>query len=225
MRMAADGAYRNVYEGQSVYRKDWAHAGSVAFLGPMHHMVVLARDGSMLFNGSWNTEQVVGKYPPPDFFLGATAYAATFGHYVAARPGLPVRSFNVGNGKITEFPPMPHPIVEMDASADHVILRDAAGGVFTAKADGEGHRSAPAEVGPAIAVRRGAGVYAAQMTDGTWRAWGEAADLIEQTRKIGAAIDVDYVSGAKDQPAYMLWIEPAAGVVQDRPPTKETLNK
>lgn len=51
---------------------------------------------------------------------------------------------------------------------------------------------------------------AAQMTDGTWVAWGESPELVEQTKKIGPALDVDYDFEPAVNSNCMLWIDAAS---------------
>ena len=157
--------------------------------------------------------------PPEDFFLDATAMTATGNAFQAARPGLPVRSSGIAghNSGVTDFPNGIRDVIEMDAG-DYggngvVILLNKSGQVFVTSGDGNAASGAmgkiPANLGAAIAVRAGRGMCAAQMTDGTWVAWGESPELIAQTKKIGPALDVDYDFEPAVNSNCMLWIDAA----------------
>ncbi|MCB1093012.1 MAG: SUMF1/EgtB/PvdO family nonheme iron enzyme, partial [Verrucomicrobiae bacterium] len=60
---------------------------------------------------------------------------------------------------------------------------------------------------------------AAQMTDGTWRAWGRSEKLVKQTKMIGKAVAVDYrfAPTGNDASEGMLWIEPPAAAATPVP--------
>ncbi|MEC5129201.1 bifunctional serine/threonine-protein kinase/formylglycine-generating enzyme family protein [Verrucomicrobiales bacterium BCK34] len=69
----------------------------------------------------------------------------------------------------------------------------------------------PADLGKAYALRVNGRVCAAQMADGTWRAWGsDAPDLIVQINNLGPAVDILFYADKKAAAQRsLLWIEPA----------------
>ncbi|MCB1065263.1 MAG: serine/threonine protein kinase [Verrucomicrobiae bacterium] len=95
----------------------------------------------------------------------------------------------------------------------------AIGGLFWAalRADGRLHiqdrhvkSPVPSDLGPAFAVRAYNTVAAAQMSDGTWRAWGNDQDsgLIQQIEGIGPAVDIRFNISNEGDRCALLWIEP-----------------
>lgn len=73
----------------------------------------------------------------------------------------------------------------------------------------------PSDIERAYAIRAGSMVCAAQMKDGTWRAWGHdfSRGVIDQIHRIGPAVDVQFNCDTKahsGRNGRVLWIEPAA---------------
>lgn len=64
----------------------------------------------------------------------------------------------------------------------------------------------PEDLGPAVAIRACGTVCAAQMADGSWRAWGKdlTSGLIDKIESIGPAVDLLFPTMGT-----LLWIEPA----------------
>jgi hypothetical protein len=226
MQMRTDGSCRNLFSnGGSQHRKEWADHRAIAFLNPGNYILSIDSDGKILRGEHWYGAKMTDRIPPPeDFFLGARAYTTVRDHYISARPGLPVRSFSAKTGQIIDFPSSIQEIVEMDATADEqVIMRDASGQVFVVTPDGKPHGTVPPDIGPSVAVRAGANMFAAQRTDGTWRAWGEADGLVAQTDRVGHAVDIDFHSEDKGKISYMLWIEPVDATAP-QPPAKTSVS-
>jgi serine/threonine protein kinase len=209
MRMSDDGAYRNVFgSGTFQTRPDMKHKESVAVFNVNNHLSAIGPGGELLISKHWDSNDK--GVPPSDFFLGAKAFTGSSDWYIAARPGLPVRAWNVVQNRLADFPDEIRDVVDMQATIAHVIILTAAGKVFVTTSDGKPQTKAygqvPADLGPAIAVRVGPNMSAAQMNDGTWVAWGESPALVEQTRKLGAALDVGYNAPNRNADS-MIWIE------------------
>lgn len=224
MQMTSDGSYRNIFAGGSQHRDNWANHNAVAFLNPGNFIVSLDKDGRILKAEHWYGPDHTDRQPPPeDFFLGASAYAALTDHYVSARPGLPVRSFNVSTGALVDFPSSISNVVEMDSYREQLILRDAFGGVHVVTPDGQPDGTIPSDATPAIAVRAGESMFAAQRPDGTWRAWGPSDEVVAKVAEIGHAIDLDLHSDPQGKIAYMMWIEPVEET-SDEGPSQDQLS-
>lgn len=219
-RDARDGSYRNIWGGSSQHRPDMAHAGSSRVLSVNNHLMALSASGEVLIAKHWSDSDL-GK-PPPDTFQGATSITASGGSYIVARAGRLVQAWEPHKQQRKDIATLPEEIAELDAGPDFVIIRTVSGKVLV-RADQGGDASGkvsqvPTDLPPAIAVRAGEGMCAAQTADGVWTAWGESDELIEQTRKIGPALDVDYHVNSKTPGVrYMVWIEPRPGSAVSTP--------
>ena len=69
----------------------------------------------------------------------------------------------------------------------------------------------PDDLGPAHAIRADQAVFAAQMEDGSWKAWGgDTSGLIDKINSLGPAVDILFESsGSSWKDGKLLWIEPA----------------
>lgn len=203
----ADGSFGVLYNGnfERVFDPDVTDPAGI--LNAYGGTLVLSSGGHIR---SWGKGWEVPNRdrPPVDFFLGASAWASADTSFIAADRRTGVRSFRA-DGTLTEFPPTFRDVVEMDAGRDHVVMRSGSGGVFLSDGLGKSYEfgAMPLDLGPAVSIRAGTRMSAAQMADGTWRVWGESTDLINQVQKIGHAIDLDLHSDA-NKSAYMMWIEP-----------------
>ena len=207
MRLSSDGSYRNVWGGGSQHRQDLAHKDSAAVANIGDHIMALGADGEILIAMRWGGEKLS---PPDNFFRGARAFAGFGKSYIAAKPDLPVAGWQVWDKKLTEFPSEIRDVIDVRATPNHVILLTSLGKVFVTDEFGKTiekpYGKVPSDLGPAIAVRAGRGMSAAQMTNGIWVAWGESSELIEQTKKIGPALDVGY-DYEKGKSSFMLWVD------------------
>ena len=222
MRMT-NGSFGILYSSTSSGFKrihDPAWSDPAHYLNAYGTSLVLASDGSIdAWAGGWDVPDRAR--PPEDFFLGASAWASG-DTYVVADRRQGVRSFRA-DGTLTEFPAEFRDVVEMDAGRDHVTMRSRLGEVFVSDGVGQPYAfgSKPLDLGPAVAIRAGCRMSAAQMEDGSWRAWGESTDLVNQVEKIGHTIDLDLHSDPAGKLAYMMWIEPVEeGATEDRQTTE-----
>ena len=104
-------------------------------------------------------------------------------------------------------------IVKVECAANGVLGIDSSGKLHVwGPSDSEDRMAEPpAEMGPAIDLETAASgrVCAAQMVDGSWRAWGNdnGMGLIEKINHLGPAVDI-----AIFQPynsfCRLIWIEP-----------------
>jgi len=195
---------------------------SVAIIGKSGHSVILGPGGHILAQ----IPPTSASPPPPDFFKDAILFASTYGTYLAAnaegvpriwnfQSGVPIHPTNEWSG-----------IVEVEGATDYYILRDNIGEVRVASPSlektGEDVGNIPSDLPSAIAVRVGVGMAAAQSKEGTWIAWGASKELVEKTKKIGVALDVDYQFGRQEGINYMVWIEPpATATAPDLPPSTQ----
>ncbi|MEM7012276.1 MAG: hypothetical protein AAF585_12405, partial [Verrucomicrobiota bacterium] len=69
----------------------------------------------------------------------------------------------------------------------------------------------PENLPKAVAIRASTNVAAAQMEDGTWRAWGgNSTGLIDQIHRAGVAVDLSFELYDTLESAALFWVEPAA---------------
>lgn len=98
------------------------------------------------------------------------------------------------------------------AAGEFVAALDVDGKVRVWTDDKSLNIQAPPILGRAVAIRAEGHIIAAQMEDGSWRAWGsyDHNDIIGQINKLGPAIDI-LLYGNGNTKAVM-WIEPASMV-------------
>jgi serine/threonine protein kinase/formylglycine-generating enzyme required for sulfatase activity len=207
-----DATFRTLQQGQLVVRTENVrdiHCG----LSLEGHLVSLGRNGSILQQASTQKEV---RPPPADFFKNYSFVSNTKDHYVVARADLPPQSWNVRLGTLAQYPAEISGVVNLDSSRDHVILLTADGKVHVTSGDGaalpsDSHElNPPSNLPPAIAVRAGSFMSAAQKTDGTWAAWGRSRELTEKVKKLGPVIDLDLHFATI---GFMLWIEAPSATI------------
>ena len=81
----------------------------------------------------------------------------------------------------------------------------------------------PKALPPAFAIRTMGTVCAAQMADGSWRAWGKdnQSGLIDRIESIGPAVDILFLSQTSGEKDALLWIEPASNLKESEEPRLE----
>lgn len=210
-RDARDGSYRNIWGGSSQHRLDLAHAGSSMVQAVSNHLMALSPSGEVLIARHWSGSDF-GK-PPPDMFQGAVSVTSSAGLYIVARSGGLVQAWEPHKQQRKDIATLPEEVAGLDAGPNFVIICTSSGKVVV-RADQGGEASGkisqvPSDLPPAIAVRAGEGMCAAQAANGQWTAWGDSVELIELTRKIGPALDVDFYVHPKDPKVrYLVWVEP-----------------
>jgi len=166
---------------------------------------------------------------PDDYFKGALQIFETGWSCVGLFPGSPPKAWSLltkGAADYSIHPEKFRGCVQGDGPLSGlVLLRNNRGEVFLTSSNvkstnrQEGDPLLPPDnLPPAIRVRAGAvsetmggnkggtktGLCAAQMTDGTWRAWGSGGPLIDKVNKLGLVLDLD--ASAPD--GFLIWIEP-----------------
>ncbi len=220
------------WAGQHVQIKDLPDVPAERFVNTSYHFCLLGADGEILHSAfrhiDTSRDSSDGGTPPPaDFFRGATAVTAAHKDYFAAVPGQPVRRWDFQKGERIDFPSVDGTVVDLQFCGEwNVALLTDRGTVSVTNFDGivtTGPYAAPKDLPPAIAIAGGKGMVAAQMVDGTWRAWGEAKALVEQVEKIGPALALGAYRSAGEDGEYLAWIEaPAAAMAPEAMPTSVT---
>ncbi len=94
-------------------------------------------------------------------------------------------------------------VVEIACGVGRIIGRKADGTVLSGDVDDK----TPKDLRPAIAIRAGGQVYAAQMTDGSWRAWeNRDPELARKIESLGPVKDIAFYSSGTGT-RVLLWIE------------------
>jgi serine/threonine protein kinase len=171
----------------------------------------IALDANGLIAGSYGRSIKDAAPPPPDFFRGAINFAAAPTVFFAAFEEQPPKSWLWRGATPYTFPREFAGCVQIATKSDGlVVMRTRSGKVFVGewnKPNMKTEFKPPADLPPAMQVRGGTNIAAAQSTDGRWRAWGMGGALIAKINQIGTALDLD-VTYDDPSKGFVIWIEP-----------------
>jgi hypothetical protein len=209
MLMANDASFRNLWGGGSQHRPDMAHKDAAAAVNIGNHLITLGLDGEILVAKKWTGEE---HRPPEDFFKGARALSGIEDTYFSAKPGAVVQGWQAWDGTVTNFPAEIRNVIDIRAADKHVMFLTSSGRVFVTDQKGKSLSDevgqVPGNIPLAIAIRIGRGMAAIQRMDGVWVAWGKSPELIEQTNKVGTALDLGFDYDTQEKSGLMLWVVP-----------------
>lgn len=78
----------------------------------------------------------------------------------------------------------------------------------------------PSDLPPAFAVKEKGNIVAAQLADGSWRAWGNnSTGVVDEINALGPAIDLEFSNDG-----YVYWIEPASPTNENHDPPSSSPN-
>jgi serine/threonine protein kinase len=204
-----DGSF-GMLQVNGLERKPIAAAGK-ALVATSSWAAAMALDANGILVGSLGRSIKDVVPPPADFFRGTINFASGPNSFFAAFDNQPPKTWHWGTAKSFTFPPEFADCVQIATKNDSVVaMRTRSGKVLM----GEGHNpnrkaefKPPADLPPAMQVRAGPNIVAAQSTDGRWRAWGTGESLISRINQIGTALDLD-VTQADPAKGFLIWIEP-----------------
>ncbi|MDF1812794.1 MAG: protein kinase [Verrucomicrobiales bacterium] len=117
------------------------------------------------------------------------------------------------NDLLTPPADLPSTIVDIACGYGHVVALDAEGQVYTWGRNYEGQCNVPTDLPMGVRVRAGSYISAVQLSDGSWKAWGDnSLGIVDQINKLGPAIDVGFAGYQGNEKAVekgvLLWIKP-----------------
>ncbi len=125
-----------------------------------------------------------------------------------------VSTWTLNLGMVTPPSDLP-PIQKVSCAEDLFVALSVKGEVFVWSSKPAKHNQLVREVPPfdlpVINIRAGKRLAAAQLNDGTWKAWGEnVSGMVERINQLGPAIDLQIVAASSETSKNQLyWIEPA----------------
>ena len=120
----------------------------------------------------------------------------------AALGRLVIQRYDHPDGRVLE-PEVFRDVVEIDNNS-HFLALTRDGRVLAYGLNQSGQASVPKDLGKAVAIRARNDISAAQMEDGTWRAWGDdGRGVVSFINQLGPAIDLQFFHSG-----WVMWIEP-----------------
>ena len=191
---------------------NWENKGSATIRNPI--AIAAGHAVAVLLNSRGDVEVVGGGDPtlatPAKILRSSVREAFSSKHTImivdeAGKAG----AWHYREGRIVVEPKLDVALVRNgDGGEDHYVFLDQHGMVQAFSIDNRfpGATQVPNDLGSVLQVKAGGLASAAQLANGTWRAWGESPFLNKETPKAGVAIDLDIYFG--EGADYVIWIEP-----------------
>ena len=178
--------------------------------------LVLERSGSVMMmpsgtDGDWDESKLPATRAALAAVSDAVGIACDHGSGIVVRANGEVISWDGDVDLVAADPPV-QDAVEVACHSGRWFALTADGNIRYWSLPDEDWLDAapPADLGAAFALRAKGTVCAAQLADGSWRAWGsdKGSGLIDQIESIGPAVDLQFYSSSRGLVDTLVWIEP-----------------